>query len=836
MKKTKYNLVSLVWVLMLLCSTISASSKSYFTQYENTKTITEGYNYQKQSLQDNLYNGEGKDVAVYDFYLEGKDAEYFDFWSDTSAKTINQHTKLSRGTSTRFYVFLDLGMSAGVYTTDLVVETEVGQFTTTFTVTVLSSTPTTTTPSTGTTTTTPSTGTTTTTPSTGTTTTTPSTGTTTTTPSTGTTTTPSTGTTTTTPSTGTTTTPSTGTTTTTPSTGTTTTTPSTGTTTTTPSTPPVTLEPSNVLPVITQGAVMSGSPVESTTVSNYQTTGYGYLVETSSGYTRIESISADKTVYIEQYNDAFQRTSAVTIPVPAGMTRFGCFYEGANNYYLMFSGENPSESSAVEVVRIIKYDKYWNQQGVTSIRDINTVDDVYDGDMAESGGNLLVHTRHKMYTSATDGKNHQANLRFTIDIASMELLDSAHYVSNKNTGYVSHSFTQMIDVSSDGAVYTADLGDAHPRAVVAFSWPENNVVTPFPSRAEVLPIAGDDGVNLTKASLGGLQVGTSAVLVAGRSVTQNQFWSGNRDYNVYVTATPRDNFSTETSTITWLSNYTDSPYATTPKLVEITEDKFVVLWNEMPFASSPLLFWSVFDGSGKQVSPVAKTFGTLSLVEPIVNSEGKIVWYSTDRNTPIFHVFDVDSGSVTLYDSTSGGELSNGTGLLDGVSDWAVTFVQSAYDQNLLDGMDDIMGRYTSDITREEFCRLIMNVYRSNGKTAPSGSNPFTDTNHSDVISANQLGIVAGKTTSTFAPHDTISRQELAVMVLRTAGLFTEITGLTTATSFSDHNDIADWAKEAVFYAQREVFLVGNDNKIRPHDNLTCQEAIIIALRLAETF
>lgn len=481
--------------------------------------------------------------------------------------------------------------------------------------------------------------------------------------------------------------------------------------------------------------------------------------------------------------------------------------------------------------------------------------------MAESDGNLLIHSCHTMY-KASDGYNHQANLRFTIDIDSMKMLNQASNVWNSDSGYVSHSFNQLIDVSSDGFVVTADHGDAYPRSLALFAWKSNNIVTPYPTMAEVLKISGNTGNNTTKARFGGLQIGTSSVLLAGSSVTQNSSFASNTDYNVFVTATPRNNFSTSSSNITWITNYSGSTYASNPYLIEITEDKFILMWNELPLADSPVLCWTTIDGSGKQVGSIQRGVGNLSSVEPKVNSEGEIVWYSTKNTAPVFQVLNLNSNQIQTVD-TSGvlveetnpnleenapeseeitPELDSTTGNtevsvpLTGASTWARDLITEASNIGILNNMNDVTSKYQTDITRQEFCRLIINVYESSGKIAPTGTNPFSDANNADVISAYTLGIVNGKSAHIFAPNDKITRQELAVMVVRTAEHFENITGLSETASFTDYSSVDSWAKTAVFYAQREGFLAGSNGKILPHDNLTCEEAIAVALRLAQTF
>lgn len=171
-----------------------------------------------------------------------------------------------------------------------------------------------------------------------------------------------------------------------------------------------------------------------------------------------------------------------------------------------------------------------------------------------------------------------------------------------------------------------------------------------------------------------------------------------------------------------------------------------------------------------------------------------------------------------------------------GASDWAVSYIQESYDTGFLDGLEAFWGKYENSITREQFCVLMMNVYKSTGKTVPTGENLFTDTTNTDIISAYHLGIVSGTSPTTFEPSNNTTRQELAVMVKRTAEIFETVDSLSTSTTFLDDNSIDTWAKESVFYAQREGFLSGSGGNILPHDNLSNQEAVTVALRLAQRF
>lgn len=175
--------------------------------------------------------------------------------------------------------------------------------------------------------------------------------------------------------------------------------------------------------------------------------------------------------------------------------------------------------------------------------------------------------------------------------------------------------------------------------------------------------------------------------------------------------------------------------------------------------------------------------------------------------------------------------------LSDTASDWAQSLIEEAYQLGLLSGMNDLSINYQADITREQFCRLVMNVYDLAGGTRPVTPNSsFTDTNNPDVLAANALGIVSGTSVTKFSPDAYIKRQELAIMVLRVAEYFTQIPELSTELNFTDKDSIDSWAKSAVYYAQLEGFLIGSGGKLLPYDYLSCEEAIAVTLRLLQKF
>ena len=179
-------------------------------------------------------------------------------------------------------------------------------------------------------------------------------------------------------------------------------------------------------------------------------------------------------------------------------------------------------------------------------------------------------------------------------------------------------------------------------------------------------------------------------------------------------------------------------------------------------------------------------------------------------------------------------------------SSWAQEQVDAAIRSGLVP--EDLQTGYQNNITREEFCRLMVvlveektgmsvSVYAIvKGKTI---TDPFTDTDNADILAAHALGIVNGTSKTTFNPTGSITRQEAASMLSRTAQVLDMTTG--KGQSFHDEAQIASWAKEGVAFTSGltdpttgSAVMGGTGNgNFSPLDFYTREQAYITSLRLS---
>lgn len=166
-------------------------------------------------------------------------------------------------------------------------------------------------------------------------------------------------------------------------------------------------------------------------------------------------------------------------------------------------------------------------------------------------------------------------------------------------------------------------------------------------------------------------------------------------------------------------------------------------------------------------------------------------------------------------------------------SDWAVNEINAAIEAGIT--FDEILDKYQQNITREEFCKLVVTLYAATGGeiSADVPASPFADTNTKEVIVANALGIVKGVSKTEFAPYADITREQIATMMNRMMDLVVETEGSNDLSKYSDYNQISPWAMESLsFLNQLEIIKGVSDTEIAPKNNTTREQAILISYRV----
>lgn len=166
---------------------------------------------------------------------------------------------------------------------------------------------------------------------------------------------------------------------------------------------------------------------------------------------------------------------------------------------------------------------------------------------------------------------------------------------------------------------------------------------------------------------------------------------------------------------------------------------------------------------------------------------------------------------------------------------WSSRVIKEMAAKHIIEGITDTEFNPGGHVTRAQFAALLA---RALGLKAV-GSTHFKDVNpgdwHEQVIAAvSEAGIVLGRSSDTFAPDDVITREEMAVMVVRA---YEHVKGeqvtLSNTDSFSDQAQVHEWAQNAVRGAQQVGLIQGrSNNQFAPQALMTRAESAQVIANL----
>lgn len=401
------------------------------------------------------------------------------------------------------------------------------------------------------------------------------------------------------------------------------------------------------------------APSDNAGRGGYQTCGrrlFSYLYQRGDG--NITRMALFGREVIEVYDRNFQLLASTKFPGEKGFT-LGGFFHGEHYNFAVYGKDNPSQSDSQEVVRVVKYSLNWERLGQASLLGANTTRPFHSGSLrcAEYNGVLYIRTCHEMYRSE-DGKNHQASMMLAVRQSDMEIID-ARYSIGGGGGYTSHSFNQFVITNENGMMATLDHCDSYPRAAVLQLFDLNASGGRLDTCASVnlQEFPGQRGVNNTYASIGGLGESSTHYLAVG-----NLGAAGRESRDVYLYAVDKSSFqgygAASVKSVKLAGSADKVGTTSTPQLVKITDDRFLVLWNVIKWQSKYFMYvndgtlaYTFVDGRGNQIGEVHAVKGFVSDCQPIV-IDGKAVWYSgavlcSYEHDPTFYTIDGATGAFT---------------------------------------------------------------------------------------------------------------------------------------------------------------------------------------------
>ena len=226
--------------------------------------------------------------------------------------------------------------------------------------------------------------------------------------------------------------------------------------------------------------------------------------------------------------------------------------------------------------------------------------------------------------------------------------------------------------------------------------------------------------------------------------------------------------------------------------------------------------------------PMAEVKLTVDGVEYVTDAQGKALLSAGDsaKETVSVQLEKLaDTGAPLLVrlapdyqlDLTAAEEVMPFSDLPKG--EWFTQPVLKMLELGVVNGMPDGSFQPTGTVTRAQVANML---FKLAGQPAPQGDAVFADVKadswYADAVRwAYEQGIVTGSE-GKFRPDDAVTRQELAVMLVRYQEkvVKTALPEVAEAPAFADNDQIAAYASEAVYLLQKAGIVTGADGRFQP--------------------
>ncbi|MDR1217307.1 MAG: S-layer homology domain-containing protein [Oscillospiraceae bacterium] len=170
-------------------------------------------------------------------------------------------------------------------------------------------------------------------------------------------------------------------------------------------------------------------------------------------------------------------------------------------------------------------------------------------------------------------------------------------------------------------------------------------------------------------------------------------------------------------------------------------------------------------------------------------------------------------------------------------SDWFYADVEYAYANGLMNGTTPSTFGSETPVTR---AMLVTILYRLEGSPAVTGGASFDDVAdgqyYTDAVAwASGSGIVTGVGGGRFSPNGSITRQDMAVILARYAAFKGKtLSAMREADAFTDGDEIADYAREAVTALNEAGLINGANGRVNPRGETPRSQAAALLHRYIE--
>lgn len=213
-----------------------------------------------------------------------------------------------------------------------------------------------------------------------------------------------------------------------------------------------------------------------------------------------------------------------------------------------------------------------------------------------------------------------------------------------------------------------------------------------------------------------------------------------------------------------------------------------------------------------------------------------------DRSAGYIRISTNQPGKYALFaaagaQTTPDPEISNN--FIDIRGHWAEKDINTMYQLGLISGVTAFQFEPERSITRAEFAAIMLRALKEQPGNYMTGRyyDVPADAWYFNVVNkATDIGIIAGYSSTSFGPQDSITREQIAAIISRAMQLKDKgsvAKAESNLVQFADQGAISDWARGGVEFAVENQIVMGRGNaQFAPLATATRAEAAAMILRM----
>ncbi len=247
-------------------------------------------------------------------------------------------------------------------------------------------------------------------------------------------------------------------------------------------------------------------------------------------------------------------------------------------------------------------------------------------------------------------------------------------------------------------------------------------------------------------------------------------------------------------------------------------------YTELPYSGKSIYFDTTFLNKYVyfEVIPIC----------PMTGFSGEAV-----RSAPVLITYQPEDSPLPMYSCVINWDKPTKNHFEDTLLHWGNEYINILAQSNIVSGRNDDEFAPDETVTRAEFSKMLASSFSMN--TVSDDLAVFTDISKNDwyynhITSLYLAGIVNGTSDETFSPNENLTREQAVTMAVKLYEKATSMTAPVSHESFTDENDISDWATASVRKAVKLNIVKGfPDGTFVPKGSLTRAQAAVIIYNLA---